>query len=74
MSQQFLKGKEDIYHGLTIETEKNRIKPENAKLILEDSIADWIQKNINGVWFKILNEVSIFDISIFIKICWLHVY
>uniref|UniRef100_A0AC34QA83 Nudix hydrolase domain-containing protein n=1 Tax=Panagrolaimus sp. JU765 TaxID=591449 RepID=A0AC34QA83_9BILA len=59
MSQRLLlKGKEDIYHGLTIETEKNKINPEEAKMVLGDSIAEWIHKNVHGVWFKVLSEDS----------------
>lgn len=57
MSDNILKGREDLYHGITISTDKIDVKPEDAPEILKKSLQMWKDTNVNGVWFKVAKEV-----------------
>lgn len=54
---QLLKGREDIYRGITILSENNRITPEEAPEVLRHSLKEWKEKNVHGIWFKVLSSV-----------------
>ncbi|KAE9555086.1 hypothetical protein FO519_001747 [Halicephalobus sp. NKZ332] len=56
MAQKILQGKEDIYRGITIWTERNPVTPAEAPEILKRSIEQWTAENVHGVWFKVVNK------------------
>lgn len=58
MSSEILKGREDVFRGITIHSDKINVSKEDAPEILKKSIEEWKTKNVHGIWFKVLNSVS----------------
>uniref|UniRef100_A0A914YVX5 Nudix hydrolase domain-containing protein n=1 Tax=Panagrolaimus superbus TaxID=310955 RepID=A0A914YVX5_9BILA len=66
MSSQILSGREDVFRGITIHSDKIKVLKEDAPEVLKKSIEEWKTKNVHGIWFKVLNSDN-FWISLLIE-------
>jgi|UniRef100_A0AC35G7H6 8-oxo-dGTP pyrophosphatase MutT (NUDIX family) len=58
MSSQILKGREDVFRGITIHSDKIKVSKEDAPEVLKNSLEEWKIKKVHGVWFKVFNSDS----------------
>jgi hypothetical protein len=68
MSSQILKGREDVFRGITIHSDKIKISTEDAPEVLKNSLEEWKIKKVRGVWFKVFNSVSFYFFYVLSKI------
>uniref|UniRef100_A0AC35FUG6 Pre-nudix hydrolase domain-containing protein n=1 Tax=Panagrolaimus sp. PS1159 TaxID=55785 RepID=A0AC35FUG6_9BILA len=61
-----LQGDEDVFHGITIHSDKNAISKADALEVLKNSLKEWKANNVREVWFKVLNS-DCFWISLLIE-------